>query len=121
VLLLLLLVVEVVLGVGMLAAVVGMVKFVVGGMGGLTVGVEKFWEVEWPIVVPACCWGVSCPTGTPFCFCFTGVSEVNSAGAVYEPLARKRRWRKNLICCAVRVGWRTPYTSNFPLFDIVFG
>jgi hypothetical protein len=47
----------------------------------LTVGVEKFWDVEWPIVVP--CWGVSWDTGIPFCFCFTGVSEVNSAGAVY--------------------------------------
>jgi len=66
---------------GMLAAVAGMVKFVVGGIGGLTVGVEKFWDVEWPIVVP--CWGVSWDTGIPFCFCFTGVSEVNSAGAVY--------------------------------------
>lgn len=71
----------------MLAAVAGMVKFVVGGMGGFTVGVEKFWEVEWPIVVP-CCWGVSCPTGIPFCFCFTGVSDVNSAGAVLSPLEK---------------------------------
>lgn len=83
--------VEVVLGTGMPAAVAGMVKFVVGGMGGFTVGVEKFCECEWAIVVvPCCCWGVSCGTGTPFCF--TGVSEVvNSAGAALELLERASR------------------------------